>query len=424
VSSTYFAEGLPYMIVRYLAGVYFTDIGVKERYLGFLNLFALPWNFKFVWAPAVDIFGTKRGWLLRVEGLLVVVIALLGFGALAGPAPVPPGAAAVGGSAFALRAMLALLVAGAFLAATHDVSIDGYYMDRITDPTEQAAYTGLRVLTYRLAIIFTRSVLVAAASLLAWHWSFFGAALTLGLLWGFHSWYLPRPAAKPPAAVQLRELERLYLRSFVEWFRQPRIVLIIIFVMTYKLGDEILFSMHTPFLMRSLGLPKTDLAWMQGILGTGAGIGGSLVSAWTIKRFGLKRVIWPLTLGMNLNIWVYVWLASARPSPHTARGLAVIALILCYEQFAGGLGNAVTMIYAMRTCKPEFKAGHFAIASAITSLVGTLTGAFGGVLVERIGYVWLFVLAFVAAVPSMVALPFVPLLDEHAPRAPRARSRG
>ena len=28
VASTYFAEGLPYMLVRYLAGVYLTDIGV------------------------------------------------------------------------------------------------------------------------------------------------------------------------------------------------------------------------------------------------------------------------------------------------------------------------------------------------------------------------------------------------------------
>src|SRR5512140_3307795 len=78
VGTTYFAEGLPYMMVRYLAGVYLTDVGVKELYLGFLNFLALPWNLKFLWAPAVDLFGTKRGWLLKVETLLVVVIALMG----------------------------------------------------------------------------------------------------------------------------------------------------------------------------------------------------------------------------------------------------------------------------------------------------------------------------------------------------------
>jgi PAT family beta-lactamase induction signal transducer AmpG len=318
-------------------------------------------------------------------------------------------------SALAVRVMLLVLVAGAFLAATHDVSIDGFYMEVITDPKDQAAYTGLRILSYRLAIVFTRSVLVAAAAYLSWRWAFFGAALALGLLWIFHALYLPRPEAPRAVAVRPREALSRYGRSFLTWIDQPKILLIILFVMTYKLGDEILFSMHTPFLMRHLHLVKTDLAWMQGLLGTAAGIAGSLISAWAIKRFGLRRAIWPLTLGMNLNIWVYVWLAWARPSPQTTGGLALIAGILGYEQFAGGLGNAVCMVYAMRTCKAEFKAGHFAIASAITSVVGTLAGGFGGAIVERIGYMWLFVLAFVAALPSMACLPFVPLLDEQAP---------
>ena len=54
VNTTYFAEGLPYMIVRILSGVFFTQLGVKERYLGYLNYLGLPWNIKFLWAPLVD----------------------------------------------------------------------------------------------------------------------------------------------------------------------------------------------------------------------------------------------------------------------------------------------------------------------------------------------------------------------------------
>ena len=40
VNTTYFAEGLPYMIVRIVSTVFFTDLGVKERYLGYLNFLA------------------------------------------------------------------------------------------------------------------------------------------------------------------------------------------------------------------------------------------------------------------------------------------------------------------------------------------------------------------------------------------------
>ncbi|MBI5481208.1 MAG: MFS transporter [Deltaproteobacteria bacterium] len=426
VSTTYFAEGLPYMMVRYLAGVYLTDVGVKELYLGFLNFLALPWNFKWAWAPALDLFGTKRGWLLKVEALLVLVIALMGLCVLGGPAVVHGGATALTSAtavaSLAVRLLVVVLVVAAFLAATHDIAIDSFYMEAITDPGEQAKYTGLRVMTYRMAVIFTRSVLVATAGWLSWSWSFLGAAITLGLLLAFHYVYLPRFERPRAAQDGPGGVLRQYGRAFVSYLDQPKIGLVLLFLITYKLGDEILFSMHTPFLLRGLGVSKIDLAWMQGLLGTGAGIVGALVSAWAVRRFGLRRAVWPLTLGMNLNIWVYVWLAWTRPDPKLASGLATIAAILAYEQFAAGLGNAVLMIYAMRTCKPEFKAAHYAVASAIWSIFGTICGGFGGAIVERVGYLWLFVLSFVAALPSMVCLFFLPLRDE--PRSPAPAAGG
>ena len=202
----------------------------------------------------------------------------------------------------------------------------------------------------------------------------------------------------------MAEFLREYGRAFLTYLDQPRVGLVLVFLMTYKLGDEILFSMHTPFLMRGLGIAKGDLAWMQGLLGTGASIAGSLFSAWAVRRFGLTKVVWPLTLAMNLNIWVYVWLAWARPNPAVPHELVLIAAILAYEQFAAGLGNAVLMIFSMRTCKPEFKAAHFAVATALASLVGTLTGGVGGAIVQHIGYIGLFVLAFFASIPSMICL--------------------
>jgi PAT family beta-lactamase induction signal transducer AmpG len=70
VATTYFAEGLPLWTVRNLVSVYLTDIGAREAYLGFLNFLNLPWNLKFLWSPAVDLWGTKRGWLLKVELLV------------------------------------------------------------------------------------------------------------------------------------------------------------------------------------------------------------------------------------------------------------------------------------------------------------------------------------------------------------------
>ncbi len=423
VSSLYFAEGLPYMLIRYLSSVYLTDIGVKESYLGFLNFLGIPWNAKFLWAPAIDLFGTKRGWLLRIEAVLVVGTLALALLAMLGPTALPPGAIDLAGveGAWALRGFLGVLLALAFIAATHDVAIDGYYMEVISDPTEQAAYTGLRVMTYRFAVIFAKSILVAAAGVFAWSGAFLCGAATLALLLVFHSFYLPRVESTPEAGRSSAALLKEYGLAFSSWLRQDRVGVALLFIVTYKLGDEVLFSMNTPFLMRELGVSKVQLSWLAGILGSTASIAGSLVSAWAIRRFGLRRAVWPLTLAMNLNLWAYVWLADAHPDPGTTVGLGIIAAVHAYEQFAAGLGNAVLVVYIMRTCMPRFKAAHYAIASAISSVGSSLFGGFGGVIVEATSYLHLFVLAFVAAVPSMVCLLFLRIPDEGHPAATQAR---
>lgn len=394
------------MLVRYLSSVYLTDIGVREAYLGFVNFLGIPWNFKFLWAPAVDLFATRRKWLLVVELLLVAGFALVALLAAAGPdimvGTAPP--VADGMQSLSVKLTIVVLVMLAFLSATHDIAIDGFYMEAISDPARQAAFTGLRVLAYRLAVIFTKSVLVALAGWISWTAGWLGGATALGLLVIYHWRMLPNPAGDTKPARDGAAIARDWGRAFTTYLSQPRAWLILLFVITYKLGDEILFSMNTPFLMRELGVSKPQLSWVSGVFGTVASIGGSLVSARAISKWGLGRAVWPLTLAMNLNIWAYIWLAWAVPDATTTAGLSIITAVHSYEQFAAGLGNAVLVVFIMRTCNHEFKAAHYAIASAIASVGGTAFGGFGGLFVESFGYLNLYLVAFAATIPGMAFL--------------------
>lgn len=410
VNSTYFAEGFPYWIVRSMTTIFFTDIGLREMYLGFLNFLGIPWNLKLFWAPLVDFYGTKRRWLLAIEIALTGCIALvallvfLHFHLRPWPAWLPT----------ALGAILFLVTVLAFLSATHDIAIDGYYLAAITDRDHQALYTGDRTMAYRIAVIFVKSALVATAAALGWAVSWVFAALTMGLLLVFHSWYLPQPESAAPRA--RGPMLRHFAESFRTYMDQPRIALMLSFILIYKLGDQILISMNTPFLLRELQLTKVQLSWLSGILGTIGSISGSILGAYWISKAGLKRAIWPLTLLMNLSILAYVALAYWKPSATTPGGLAWIAAIDTGEHWADGLGSSSLMVYLMRTCKPEFKAGHFAVGSAIMTLVGMLLGGFGGAIVEHYGYVGLYLIGFLASIPSMALIPWIPHLD--APRRP------
>ncbi|MBA4393660.1 MAG: hypothetical protein C0407_08925, partial [Desulfobacca sp.] len=182
--STYLAEGLPFAIIRILSSIFFTDIGLKERYIGYLNFLGIPWNLKFLWAPFLDILGTKRSWMIVIQvliSLLVAGISLCCF--TAGRIPDP---------AWLLAFISGIFIILAFLSATNDIAIDGYYMEGLTDPKEQAAYTGYRVFAYRVAIILVRSGFVALAAFTAarlggadryqpWGYAFAAAATTMFL---------------------------------------------------------------------------------------------------------------------------------------------------------------------------------------------------------------------------------------------------
>jgi PAT family beta-lactamase induction signal transducer AmpG len=414
VSSAYFAEGLPYMIVRILSAVYFTDIGVKERFIGYLNFLGIPWNLKFLWAPLLDILATKRRWLVAMQLLLGILTAAIALVTGLIPAGADPTSY--------LIVIAGIFVAMAFLSATNDVAIDGYYQEGLTQRGDQAAYSGFRVMAYRGAMIYARSGLVALVAIAAsrlgganryapWVWGFGAGAATLLALSLAHGLWLPRFEVER-ARGSLDEMARGFVRAFSSYLRQERVVLVLIFISVYKLGDEILFSMATPFLMRELGITKAQYSWVGGIVGAVGMVAGAMLGGWWIKRSGLRRAIWPMTILMNFNIWAYVWLAWAKPDPATTKGISLIALVHGYEQFAAGIGSAALLIYLLRTCKPDFRAAHYAIGSGIMSLGSTVVGGFGGRFVEWAGYLELFVLAFFASIPSMLLLFLVPLDDD------------
>ncbi len=391
VSTTYFAEGLPYMVVRFISAVYFTDLGMRESLIGYLNWLGVPWNLKFLWAPLLDLYGRKRTWLLGVQGIVTALILLLGVLAFVGESSGPP-----------VVLVIAVLTVLAFSAATHDIAIDGYYLDALPGKRDQAAYTGLRVMAYRIAVLFAKFALIA----LPFWWLGFGlAGVVMAGLFLFHLKALPRP--EPPEEVLRAALS--FKEAFVSYFRRERAAVTLLFIALYKLGDEVLFSMNSPFLLRELSVTKVQLAWLSGLFGTFSTIAGTMIGAWWIKRSGLKRAIWPMTLIMNLTILVYVYLAVATPQATSFKGLATIAAIHVYENFAAGLGTACLVVFIMYTCKEEYKAAHFAVGTAVMSIGGTIIGGFGGVIVEMVGYTWLFLLSFAGSIPSMLLLIWVPV---------------
>jgi PAT family beta-lactamase induction signal transducer AmpG len=189
--STYFAEGFPFSIIRSVSAVFFRDRGVSLEAVGMTTFFGVPWILKFFWAPFVDEFATKRRWLLAMQAMLAVLI-----GATAFLAPLPS----------APRLVAIVFFAGAFVAATHDIAIDGYYLAAL-DKVEQTKFLGYRVMAYRVAMLTGTGVIVTVGTSLSWTLAFLLAGLLLGLLTTYHFLFLPEcESERRPAGQMLRLL--------------------------------------------------------------------------------------------------------------------------------------------------------------------------------------------------------------------------
>ena len=387
IASTYYAEGLPYSLVQQVSVQFFTYAGAGLQIIGLLSFLGLPWNLKLFWSPLIDLFANKKRWLVVMEVVLGGVAALLIWPA----------------QHLNLDLAAKIFVLMAFMSATHDMSVDGYYIQTL-NPSDQAAFSGLRVAAYRVAMLVGNGALVILAGWVSWTVCFLtAAAMTWGLA-AFHQRVLPPPVATSHQGQRWRAVRD----AFSTYMQQPGIVWALAFILLFRAGDAMMFAMVTPFL-NHLGYDLVARGILTGTVGTVTGIGGALLGGIVISRWGLRRALFPLTFIQSLAIPAYAWLAWAMPS------VWWVGITVAFEQAAAGLGTAVLMVFLMQRCQGSYQATHFAIGSALMSVAATIVGGFSGFLAARVGFVEFFLLAFAAAIPSLwlaLRLPAV-LFNDH-----------
>jgi PAT family beta-lactamase induction signal transducer AmpG len=380
VSTTYFAEGLPYSIVHQVASQFFTAMNASLESIGLVSLYGLAWNLKFAWSPLVDLLGTARKWLIVLQVLIGLSVAWVAWPAQQGD----------------LQTVAKLLVLVAVLAATHDIAIDGYYL-RALQQRQQAAYAGLRIAAYRVALLVGNGALVLLAGKVSWKAAFLaGGALMLALAL-FHKLVLTRrdEAPAPEAPVVATSNMPGFVDAFLSFFRQPGMLVAIGFILLYRLGDAMMFSMSTP-LLRDLGMSTAMRGVVSGIVGTAVGIVGSMLAALWIAKKGLKHTIFSIAAIQAGALPIYALISWLRPP----MPLVVVGVLV--EQLAAGVGTAGFSVYLMRLCTGRYKAAHFAIATALMSVAATSSGAASGYLAKGLGFTAFFWLASVAALPGLL----------------------
>jgi len=411
IPTLYVAEGLPYTMAISVSVALYSTMGVSNKVTAFwTSLLYLPWVIKPLWSPVVDLLKTRRRWIWTIQllsGAVFVGIALMI------PAP------------HFVQWTIILFGLLAFNSATHDIAADGFYMLATTEHA-QSFFIGFRSVFFNVGKIIAQGGIVYVAgdfpkltgiTTLSWSSALALAAGIMLFLGIYHRFILPRPETDRPKILLASEnFSTEFLKTFGTFFQKPKIILLLLFILLFRLGEAQLVKMTQPFLLDARGagglaLTLKHVSVIYGTVGFIAFILGALLGGFVAARSGLKSWLWPMLLTIHLPDAVFIWLAYAQPGNLFAIGMGV-----AIEQFGYGFGSTALFLYMIYIARGEHQTAHYAVCTGFMALGMMLPGMWSGWLQEQLGYPHFFVWVILATIPSFLVALFIPLEAEFGKR--------
>lgn len=401
VPTLYFAEGLPYVLVVTVSAIMFKQLGISNADVAlYTSWLYLPWVIKPFWSPFVDLIKTKRWWLLLTQLILGAGLA---------------GVALTLNTTNFFKWSLAILWLLAFSSATHDISIDGFYMLGL-DEGEQSLFVGIRNTAYRIAMIAGQGGLLIlvgqfekafGSTVRAWSLGFMIAGALMILLWLYHSYILPHPVADCTTGTSGSNILKEFGMTFVSYFKKPHIVPALLFILLFRFPEAQLGKIAPLFLVDSaaaggLGLTTGQVGFAQGTLGVIGLLLGGILGGITLSHFGLKKCIWYMVAAISVPDLVYVFL-SWFPTQH----MTLVTACIFIEQMGYGFGFTAYTLFLIYFSRGEHQTSHYAISTGIMALGMMLPGMISGILQERMGYLAFFIWVIACCIVTCLVTAFI-----------------
>lgn len=410
VPSAYFAMGLPFVVLNMACVLMFKGLDIEDSQIAlWTSVIMFPWTLKFLWSPFLEMFKTKKYFVVLTQ-----LVSGVGFGLVALALHLP--------AFFAV--CIAILAVVAMSGATHDIALDGLYMAELSQQ-EQAKYIGWQGAFYNLAKLVATGLLVYLAGTLIDHFKATGAdahsaalsswTIIMGvccammvLLGLYHAKALPsggRSAEVRSVRESMAELwaviKDFFSKKYIGWY--------ILFIILYRLGEGFVMKIVPLFLKADvsaggLGLTEQQIGWYYGVFGAAAFVIGSLLAGYYISHIGLKKALFSLICIFNIPFLVYTYFAWTQPE-----SAVLIAGGIIFEYFGYGFGFVGLTLFMMQQVAPgKHQMAHYAFASGIMNLSVMVTGAVSGFLSDAVGYKMFFLVVMLAVIPVFVMARFIP----------------
>jgi PAT family beta-lactamase induction signal transducer AmpG len=380
-----FASGLPLPLTSGTLQAWLTTAGIDIKMIGIFSIVGLPYTLKFLWSPFMDRFvppflGRRRGWIICTQVALLAGITVM---ALMSPENMP---LALG--------IIALCVA--FFSASQDIVVDAYRTD-VLPAHERGTGVAVFIFGYRIAFLVAGAIALMMADRVGWQktYIFMACLMILGMLGSFAG-REPDGTIVPP-----RSMSEAVWGPLRDFFSRKSAIVILLFIILYKLGDAYAGALTTAFLIRGVHFTLSELAIINKLIGIVATIVGALFGGALMVKMGLFRSLWYFGILQTVSNLSFMVLAIV------GKSYAAAIVAVAFENIAGGMGSTAFVAFVMALCNKRFTATQFALLSSLAVLGRVVISPTSGYIVTYVGWAVFFMFTTIAAIPGLVLLLYL-----------------
>jgi len=382
------SSGLPLYVLIQTIPAWFRDYNLELSKISVFGLVGIPYTFKYLWAPFLDRFslpflGQRRGWMILTQVIIILSIALMG---LFNPA-----------TDLTIIVFLTLMLT--IFSATQDIVVDAYRREMLNDD-EFGAGNAWFVNAYRFSSLVPGSLALILADVIAWQYVFpiISFFMLIGL---FTTLFIKEQTSHINKNTTLTES---IINPFKDYFSRYHIkhgILLLVFLMLYKLGDSMATALSTPFYLDK-GFSKTDLGTVVKVAALWSSIAGAFIAGLVMRRISLNKSLWVFGFFQMITILGFAWLASIS-EPNKIQLFTIVSL----EYLGVGMGSVAIISFMFKMSSKFFAASQIALFTAIASIPRTFINSTTGYMIEKVGYTDFFLICTAFAIPGMLLLFYI-----------------
>ncbi len=355
--------------------------------IAWIYALGLIWAIKFIWAPLIDRYGSKRhghyrSWLIVLQSLIIISLVAAAFFDI--------------NSQMSILAVFFALVS--IFSATQDIAADALAVT-VLQPEERGLGNSIQTAGGFIGNIIGGGVVLIAYAWLGWTASLLilAAGTAIPLLNILRHREQPAPADAREEKVNFKDLWR--------FFQRPRIGQWVVILISYGLAISIAYALINPMLV-DLGWTLDRIGFATNILGSIFAIVGAAIAGTLVQYIGRKAAM--LLTGLFATISIAGLYLPAQGTDSTLLIYACLGLMM----LAYGASVTILATLAMDKCDPSVAATDYTVQYSLYSFLSFVFSGFALAFAESVGYSNILTAAIVI---GLISLVFVWFYNDFAP---------